>query len=144
MPNVILAKNFIHSSGILTTLVGVIQRKIVYNIWDELVDHTPVCSGKAAYSWFVSPNIPITKDRLPNPIRPNSGEECERFYEDPRQEGRYFGGPKKYFPEYKRNFGLWHINNPVNYIDSLNRGNSLKAPIGFVQMAIDKGLNKSK
>lgn len=138
MPNIIWAKNFIEVGQALTELIDVKERRTVYNIWTELVDHTPVCSGKAAYSWFVSPNSPITKDRLPAPPIPD--DECVRIYVDPRSEGRYRGGPKVYFPEYTRNYTKWFINNPVDYIGDLNDGKSDKAPMGFIQQAITSAI----
>ncbi len=109
-------------------------RQSVYNIWSALIDQTPVCSGKAAASWFASANRPVTTDRLPDV--PYDGH-CVRVYDDPRLE---FSTPEALLGKYNRNYSKWYISNPVDYIDDLNDGFSTKAPAGFVDVAVKIGL----
>lgn len=140
MSSITNVKSFAEAGKYVEKLVDEKNREVVYDIWKEVVSWTPVCSGKAAASWFVSPGIPVTKDRIPNPPW-RSGDDCVRIYDDPTLS---ITSHKQLLGKYKKNYKNWFISNPVDYIQSLNSGSSVKAPVGFVETAISRALSRHR
>ena len=102
MPSVEV-NSFSDMIGHVTKLVEVKKRNFLMSAWKDLVDYTPVISGKARASWFISPNLPHSKE-LPTgthgyPTPPN-------------------------LDKYKRNFSVWYIANTAPYMSKLNEGGS--------------------
>jgi hypothetical protein len=120
MPTVV-ANGFYEAGRIVAEFLHVKNRTFLLHTWQDLVNTTPVKTGKARASWFVSPGFPITKE-LPDgiyakPTAPDLGQ---------------------YNPRHTR----WLISNTAPYIEKLNRGSSKQAPAGFIQSAIYRNLIK--
>lgn len=112
-------RNFFEAANLVAELVEVKQRQFLLDTWNELVDATPVLTGKARASWFLSPGFPKTIE-LPDgvygrPVEPN-------------------------LAQYKRNHTRWLIANTAPYIAQLNAGNSRQAPAGFVNRIIARNV----
>lgn len=88
--------------------------KLASSIWTNLVDTTPVASGRARASWFIDQDA--TRDPLP--------------------EGVYGYPLQPYIP----NALPVVIYNPVGYIEYLNEGSSEQAPSMFVELAVENAI----
>lgn len=115
MPRV--TKTFGDAGNIIKKIVNVKHRQFMLDVWTELVNTTPVKTGKARYSWKISPGSPYTKE-IPD--------------------GQYGYPPLPNLDRYVRNWTKWYIANTAPYIAELNQGSSKQAPTGFVEIAIDR------
>lgn len=118
MPRV---KNFREAGNLITKVVDVKSRQFLLDTWTDLVDTTPVKTGKARASWKISPGSPFTRE-IPD--------------------GYYTIPSPPNLDRYKRNWTKWYIANTAPYIEDLNAGSSRQAPAGFVQLAIQKNIAK--
>jgi len=119
MPTV---KSFNDVDKIVTNLIEVKKRDFMLGLWNELVDRTPVKSGKARASWKISVGFAATKEL---PV------------------GTY-GRPKTPdLTRYKRNYQNWYLTNSAPYISRLNTGYSKQAPAGFINSIIQKHVAKA-
>ena len=120
MPKV-TATTFTAAGKFLTEMVDAKNRKFVENLANDLIDATPVCTGYARASWYVTPGIPKSVNDVA-PVKQSDGKKCI---------GQI---PKKTISlsRYKGNFGQWYIVNLAEYIKPLNDGSSKKAPPGFI------------
>lgn len=109
--------SFVEAGKIIAHLVEAKKKDFLYALWEELVDLTPVDTGKARASWFISGGAPTTKE-LPS--------------------GNYGYPSRPELDRYKRNYTKWYLTNTAPYIKYLNNGHSEQAPAGFVQMAMQK------
>ena len=94
-------ENFLHRTA----------RSFVGELWDELVDVTPVASGRAAASWMISSSPHV--ETLP------PGE---------------YGRPAT--PSIPLKFRDLYVVNPLDYIVYLNQGSSEQAPALFVESTL--------
>ena len=115
-------RTFSDVAKVISEVVEATNREFLMDTWQELVDATPVKTGKARASWFVSPNLPHLKE-LPDAHYP---------YPAPPDLNRY-----------TRNFSLWYIANTAHYIGQLNRGSSRQAPAGFVDTIIKRNVDRA-
>lgn len=114
-------KSFHSLRNSVAHIIDVQSRNFLLDTWQDLVDTTPVDTGKARASWFISPGIPHTKELIPG------------FY------------PKPILPKlerFKKNYKQWYIANTAPYIGKLNNGYSKQAPAGFIQTAIQRNIAK--
>lgn len=117
MPRVV--KEFNHVGNYIAKVVNVKTRQFLLDTWTDLVNTTPVKTGKARYSWKISPGSPFTRE-IPD--------------------GNYGYPPMPDLTRYQRNWTKWYIANTAPYIDELNRGSSRKAPAGFIQTAVNRNI----
>lgn len=120
MPTVV-ANSLVEVGRLVAEFLHVKQRKFLLATWNDLVDTTPVKTGKARASWFISPGFPFSRE-IPD--------------------GNYARPIEPDLAKYSTKHTRWLISNTAPYIESLNRGSSRKAPAGFVQSAIYKNLIK--
>ena len=94
-----------------------IKRKIALEIYRELIETTPVDTGRARAGWSLGP-------MLTGYVPPKDGA---------------FGVSTTVNPSMApQNAPIIYIYNNVEYIGRLNAGSSTQAPRDFVQIAIDK------
>lgn len=110
---------FIDIGNIVTKVVNVKTRDFLIDTWTDLVNTTPVDTGKARASWKISPGSPFTKE-LPA--------------------GDYGYPSPPDLSTYKRNWTKWYISNTAPYISRLNNGWSQQAPVGFIEIAIQRNI----
>ena len=103
-------------------------RKLVIDIHGELVEDTPVDTGWAMNNWMPSVNIPINK---------TVGDSENN---DP---AAMLGGIANILSWHFEDGPAWLANN-VPYIKKLNEGHSGQAPAGFVDLVIQRKVNKAK
>lgn len=113
--------NFNDATKLVAHFIEVHTTHFLHDLWSELVSTTPVKSGKARASWFVSPVKPHTKE-LPK--------------------GNYGYPERPNLNRYKLKYKRWYLANTAPYIGKLNRGYSKQAPTGFVERAISKVVSK--
>jgi len=132
MPTV---KNFFEAGVIIAELAEVKSKNVMGSIWLDLVEATPVCSGYARGSWFVTPNIPKRTNPLGPPPEINLDmDHCTEKYSYPSYPN---------LKRYTRNFSKWYIVNLAPYVEGLNNGDSKKASSGWVEDAISARLLRS-
>ena len=110
---------FVEVGNVVTKLVNVKTRQFLLDVWTDLVDSTPVDTGKARASWKISPGTPTTKE-LPD--------------------GTYGYPPLPDLDRYTRNWTKWYISNTAPYIQFLNAGWSQQAPVGFIETTIQRNI----
>jgi hypothetical protein len=118
MPTV---KSFREVGNFISKIVDVKSRDFLIDTWTDLVNTTPVASGKARASWKISPGSPFTKEL-------------------PKGDYGYPSTPD--LSRYTRNWTKWYIANTAPYIQRLNDGYSQQAPVGFIELALQKNLVK--
>ncbi len=111
-----------------------IVKKISINVTAELVEITPRDTGWAAANWI--PNITT-------PALETAGTA------EQAKDGNVSFAPQQIgiadvLTSYRLSRGPIFVTNNVPYIRKLNDGSSMKAPAGFVQQAIIKGLQKTE
>jgi len=111
------AKTFGDVGNYVGKIVNVKTRQFMLDVWTELVNTTPVKTGKARYSWKISAGSPFTKE-IPD--------------------GTYGYPPLPNLDRYIRNWTKWYIANTAPYILELDGGSSKQAPSGFIKLSIDK------
>ena len=125
MPEIV-AKNFREAGNLVMKAVDVKNKKFLLDTWNDLVDATPVLTGKARFSWKISSHKPKTADDVKRVYQTN-------FYARPTQPD--LSGYKP--------VTTWFITNTARYIGKLNSGYSAKAPSGFIDIAVQKNVVKS-
>jgi len=109
--------SFKEAGKLIAHFVDVHTKDFLYDLWFELVELTPVDTGRARASWYVTGGAP-KRVVLPD--------------------GQYdFPSPPD-LDKYKRNYTKWFVSNTAPYIEFLNAGHSRQAPSGFIQQAIAK------
>ncbi len=121
MPQV---KHFIEVGRVLTALVDVRKNKFVEDLFNELVEKTPVCTGYARASWYATPGIPKTK----NDIKPKKVKGCTVVY--PKA--------KLNLSKYKKKWTYWYITNLAPYAQKLEEGHSAQAPANWIKDTVAK------
>jgi hypothetical protein len=124
----ITASTFTSAGKFLTEMVDARNKEFVEDLANDLISNTPVCTGYARASWYVTPQIP----KIINDVKPIDFKGTTK---------KCIGQiPKKTINlrKYKRNFSLWYIVNLAPYIKKLNEGSSKKAPPGFIDDIIFK------
>lgn len=91
-------------------------RAVALKVDSELVNTTPVDTGRARANWLPTLNIPANYSNAS--LTPQSPEDVTKAF---------------------KITDTIYITNNLPYINRLNDGYSQKAPAGFVQMAIAKG-----
>lgn len=97
-----------------------IKRKIALEIFRELIETTPIDTGRAKAGWNLGPMLTSNV-----PPKDKSG-----YGYDVSMNVNPSMAPK--------DADIIYIYNNVEYIGRLNEGSSTQAPRGFVQIAIDK------
>ncbi len=92
-------------------------RVLVQEIWDNLMDDTPVASGRARANWQISSTSSGAAELSP---------------------GDY---PRPVTPPIPR-FNVLYILNPLDYVQYLNDGWSDQAPALFIERAVDDAEDK--
>lgn len=110
---------FSEAGKLISKLVNVQSRQFLLDTWTDLVNTTPVKTGKARASWFISPGAPTTRELA---------------------SGTYGYPETPNLDKYKRNWTKWYITNTAPYIQFLNAGHSQQAPVGFIELAIQKNI----
>lgn len=101
---------------------GIVARKLVLDIFADLLARTPVDTGRARSNWKVSIGSPDFS--LLETLGEGGGAETIQFMHA-REILRGFRGTQQVF-----------ITNGLPYIERLNEGWSQQAPAGFVESAI--------
>lgn len=104
---------------VITKLVEVKSRNFLLGTWNDLVRTTPVKTGKARASWMISAGFPKIKE-IPD--------------------GTYGMPSPPNLDRYTKNWTQWYITNTAPYITRLNRGYSRQAPVGFIELAIQRNI----
>ena len=113
MPRV---RSFHSGAIVLAEIVKAKKHSVLLEVWNGLVDVTPVDTGKARASWFITPGFPATKE-LPDGI-----------YSRPQEPD---------LSRYSKNFTRWLIANTAHYLKYLNDdGHSKQAPAKFVESTV--------
>lgn len=102
-------------ADLLDTSVKAVVEKVTLDMWAELVRKTPVDTGRARASWFVTEDTPSTEVAA-----------------DPGKGGE-LGEPIAPVLVLSANYPVTWITNNLPYILPLNNGHSAQAPAGFVQ-----------
>lgn len=127
MPKV---NSFLEAGNLVAQLIEVKKRRFLVDLWNDLVDNTPVCTGYARASWFISPVQPRKKN-------PNGKRDPEAYCRV-----QY---PRPFSPnltKYKRNYTRWFIVNLAPYIEDLNNGSSRQADAGWVNDIVARNISK--
>lgn len=95
-----------------------IKRKIAFEIWRELLEVTPMDTGRARAGWHIGPTV---KADAP-----------------PKDKLGYGYDVRADVSMVPKDAPIIYIYNNVEYIGRLNAGSSTQAPREFVQIAIDK------
>ncbi|RLF44886.1 MAG: hypothetical protein DRN17_03605 [Thermoplasmata archaeon] len=117
---------FIELGKVLANIIGVRDARMMGSLWWSLVDATPVCTGYARASWFVTTGI--VKSRNPNTPRPKIGKkaeggwDCKEVYDLPEYPEVIY----KYTAPGARKASVWYIVNLAPYMEILNTGTSKK------------------
>lgn len=114
----------VHVMGELKEFVKDITVKVSVNLTAFLAEDTPKLTGWAASNWVPAIGVPILVPFGSKLAVSSSAQEAGKAL----LIGAYA------LPQ------LIHVNNPVGYIEDLNRGTSAKAPPDFVQTAIAKAI----
>lgn len=125
---------FVEAGRILANIIGVKQKAFMEQLWLDLVDATPVCTGYARASWFATPGIPKTKN--PNGYRATTWD-CKILYSYPDRPN---------LAKYKRNFSSWYIVNLAPYMEELNTGVSKQHGAnyaGWINDIVSKNVTKA-
>lgn len=101
---------------------------ISLDITANLREDNPRDTGWSASNWLVE-----IGNRVKNPVGSKSSVDF----------GAQSSSLTKLIAEYRLDKGLIFISNPVSYIVALNEGSSKKAPAGYVQRAMIKGVNQT-
>jgi hypothetical protein len=115
-----------------------LTQRIAIAVDEELVDATPIDTGKAKSNWVASLNSPIIgEEDSYYPGKKRSTEEAVKAAA--KQQARFV------ILRYKGNIhsGIF-IYNSAKHIRDLDRGTSNQAPRGFIKIATDKGLARSR
>lgn len=110
---------FAEAGNFVSKIVNVESRQFLLDTWTDLVNTTPVKTGKARASWKISPGSPFTRE-IPA--------------------GTYGYPELPNLDKYTRNWTKWYIANTAPYIQDLNAGSSKQAPVGFIELAIQKNI----
>lgn len=119
---------------VLGALADFTERQMVkldLDINANLIEVTPVDTGWARANWIPSIGQPSQLDG--DLSDPDSGNVRDRA-------GKQAAGTAKVATEYTLEKGNLYTSNNVPYVPALNNGSSQKAPAGFVQASILKGL----
>lgn len=111
-----------------------IVRKCVLTIDQAVVMATPVDTGRARSNWTVSRGSPSTRTRQPYAAGAGLGVE-----EGANAQAAINQGASE-VAEYKLSDGPIYVSNSLPYIEALNDGHSAQAPAGFVQEAVQVGV----
>lgn len=102
-----------------------VATEIVLEITANLVEATPVDTGWARANWVPSIGEPPPTDPVGAPGQPSTSEQA---------------AGQLAMLDYTPDKGPAFISNNVPYIQVLNDGSSTQAPSGFVERAIEQGL----
>jgi len=109
---------------VITNIIGVRQVNLIGAMWFDLVEATPVCTGYARGSWFVTTGIVKSK----NPLgRRADTDECKRLYDYPTYPEVLY----KYSKPGARKVTTWYIVNLAPYMEILNTGTSKKKAANY-------------
>lgn len=110
--------------------VETVKGKLAMGIYDELLQVTPVDTGRAKAGWQISRNKPgsYVPAELPKPVGRKPGDAA------------YYPLPSVFVPA---GGGPVIIYNNVEYIGRLNDGSSQQAPKEFVEIAVDRVLRET-
>lgn len=98
------------------------------NTYREIVENTPVDTGHAVSNWILSKNKPFP-DVVGSKTAVNHRKSLDSLSE---------------IQNYKVKDGSIFLTNNVNYVPILNAGSSTQAPAGFVQIGMDRAIEKTK
>lgn len=98
--------------------VGVVRRRIAFDLFDRVIRRTPVDIGRALGSWAMSDSTPRL-DHLPEGAP--GGEAAARA---------------RITATFAHPFDVTHITNTLPYIESLENGSSKQAPLGMAEIAL--------
>jgi hypothetical protein len=101
---------------------GIVTRKLVLDIFGDLLASTPVDTGRARSNWKVSVGAP-------------DFTQLESLGDGPGAESIQFLSAQARLYRYRANRPVY-ITNGLPYIERLNEGWSQQAPAGFVEAAI--------
>lgn len=104
------------------TKVVVAQKKIAFNLLDGIVNMTAVDTGRARGNWLVSlgsPDLSMNWDK-----------------KDPAGGGTISAGATAIGE--LQTYGAIYITNNLPYIVALEKGRSKQAPVGMVQVSLDR------
>lgn len=117
---------------IVRELEGMTERVVAgvaLEVHAELVEDTPVDTGWARANWV--PNIGAPGPSSSDPTgSPGSAR------------ARAQAGVAR-LSAYRLSQGKVHVTNNVPYIEALNAGHSKQAPAGFVEAAVDRGIQQA-
>lgn len=116
----------------LDSLVGAVASFVAEAVANQLKNTTPRLTGLASASWIVSVGTPTTRI---GGILHSDGKDST-VNTTPQIEGL------ARLNSYELKQGQIFISNLLPYILRLNSGSSTKAPSGFVEMSIEKGMNE--
>ena len=114
----------VHVIGELKQFVRDITVKVSVNLTAFLAEDTPKLTGWAASNWVPAIGAPVSAPFGSKLAVSSSAQEAGKAL----LIGTYA------LPQ------IIHVNNPVHYIEELNRGTSTQAPADFVQTAIAKAI----
>lgn len=114
----------VHVMGELNEFVTNLVVKVSVNVTAFLEEDTPKLTGWAASNWVPAIGAPV-----PAPFGTKLAVSTAA-----QEAGKALLIGTYALPQ------IVHVNNPVHYIEDLNRGTSTKAPPDFVQTAIAKAI----
>lgn len=109
-------------------------RRTALAIDQTVVLGTPVDTGTARSNWQVQINGPVTETReaaVPGENGSTAGPNAQIAIEEGREVIDTYRGEGQEI----------YISNPIPYIDRLNDGSSAQAPAGFVEQAVQTGVD---
>lgn len=116
-------------AGVVGKKVDLAKKAVAIEILKNLIFSTPVDTGRARNNWFVGLGSPIRKVNIGT----------ESASQEKSGQAQLNRGNAKIT---KANLGQdIFLSNNLNYIVKLNNGSSAQAPAGFVERAVQAGLN---
>jgi len=101
--------------------IGTAKRAIVFNVFKQVIQKTPVKTGRAKGNWFVSAGTPSTQVT-------NKEDKTTKGGVGPRAQKELEG--------ISINLGLDFLTNNLPYIEGLEFGRSDQAPSGMVRTTL--------
>lgn len=113
------------------------MNNVVLAVSDFIIRGTPVDTGQARSNWLPSHRVPMNGTIAPYAPGRHLGI-SETTNADRAMDRVRSAVAARPLGE------TFYLSNNVEYIEDLNQGTSRQAPTMFVQLAIQKGLNKAK
>ena len=101
--------------------IGTAKRAIVFNIFKQVIQKTPVATGRAKGNWFITENAPSTQVSQTTDMTNKGGIGPEA---------------QKQLNNITLNLGLDFLTNNLPYIGRLEFGSSSQAPSGMVRTTL--------